>query len=97
MTCRCGANVSRSCRGSATRLPGVLDIASLDLAKEGAKYISSAVDGVKAIRSGDVPHLTLVAHSYGSTASLIALEDGSVTVDSLVVIGSPGSAAQSVG
>lgn len=76
--------------------PGVLDIASLDLAKEGAKYISSAVDGVKAIRSGDVPHLTLVAHSYGSTASLIALEDGSVTVDSLVVIGSPGSAAQSV-
>ena len=76
--------------------PGVLDIASLDLAKEGAKYISSAVDGVKATRPGEAPHLTLVSHSYGSTASLIALADGSVTVDSLVVIGSPGSAAQSV-
>lgn len=76
--------------------PGILDIASLDLAREGAKSISSAVDGVKATRPGDGPYLTLLTHSYGSTATLMALADGAMEVDALVLIGSPGSAAQSV-
>ena len=76
--------------------PGLLDIASLDLAKDGAKFISSSVHGVQSTRSGDEPYVTLVTHSYGSTATLMALHDGAVEVDSLVIIGSPGSAAQSV-
>ena len=76
--------------------PGILDIASLDLAREGAKSISSAVDGIWATRPGDGPYLTLLTHSYGSTATLMALADGAMEVDALVLIGSPGSAAQSV-
>ena len=76
--------------------PGITDIASLDLAKQGAQYISSAVHGVLASRTGDEPYVTLVTHSYGSTAVLMALADGAVTADSLVIIGSPGSAAQTV-
>ena len=76
--------------------PGILDIASLDLARQGAKSISSAVDGVKATRPGDDPYLTLLTHSYGSTATLMALADGAMEVDALVLIGSPGSTAQSV-
>jgi len=76
--------------------PGLLDIASLDLAREGAASISSAVQGVQATRAGEEPFLTLLTHSYGSTATLMAIESGGVEVDSLVLIGSPGSAAQSV-
>ena len=73
-----------------------MDITSLDLAKEGAKFISSSVSGVQATRSGNQPYVTLATHSYGSTATLIALEDGAVDADALVIIGSPGSSAQSV-
>lgn len=76
--------------------PGLLDIASLDLAKVGAKFISSSVHGVQATRKTHEPHVTLVTHSYGSTATLMALQDGAVEVDSLVIIGSPGGSAQSV-
>ncbi|MFP7833834.1 alpha/beta hydrolase [Marisediminicola sp. LYQ134] len=76
--------------------PGILDITSLDLAEEGAKRIGSAVDGLEVTRAGDEPFITLNTHSYGSTATLMALADGSVEADALVIIGSPGGAAQSV-
>ncbi len=76
--------------------PGVLDIASLDLAKDGAVFLSDAVAGVQQTRVGDEPYVSLITHSYGSTATMIALADGELAVDSLVIIGSPGSAAQSV-
>lgn len=76
--------------------PGIMDIVSLDLAKEGAKFISSSVNGLRAIREGNEAHVTLLTHSYGSTATLMALAAGTMSVDSLVIIGSPGSAAQSV-
>ncbi|WP_165070126.1 alpha/beta hydrolase [Marisediminicola senii] len=75
--------------------PGIMDIISLDLATEGARHISGAVQGVQATRADD-PHVTLLTHSYGSTATLMSLADGGLDVDSLVIIGSPGSAAQSV-
>ncbi len=76
--------------------PGILDVASLDLAKQGAKYISSSVRGVRASRAGTDPFITLVTHSYGSTATMMALHDGTVTADSLVIVGSPGGPARSV-
>jgi hypothetical protein len=74
--------------------PGVLDIASLKRADQGADFLGSAVAGVHAVRSGSEPFVTLVAHSYGSTAAMIELAKGGVSVDALVMIGSPGSAAQ---
>ena len=76
--------------------PGVTDVVSLDLAQDGAKYIGSAVNGLDAARAGDEPYVTLMTHSYGSTATLMALQARQLSADALVIIGSPGSAAQSV-
>lgn len=76
--------------------PGIADVVSLDLAEDGARSISNSVDGVKETRGADQPNLTLVTHSYGSTATLMALQSGGLAIDSLVIIGSPGGSAQSV-
>jgi hypothetical protein len=75
--------------------PGVLDIASLSRADRGATLLGSAVQGVDAVRSGHQPFITLVAHSYGSTAAMIELAKGGVSVNALALIGSPGAATQS--
>lgn len=75
--------------------PGLLDVGGLQLAKEGAGYLEHALEGVRALRVGDEPYLTVIAHSYGSTAALMALERHSVHVDALALLGSPGSDAQS--
>ncbi|MEO6944165.1 MAG: alpha/beta hydrolase [Lacisediminihabitans sp.] len=74
--------------------PGITQIASLSLAQEGADLIGRAVDGVQAVRSGSEPFVTVIGHSYGSTAAMIELAKGGVHVDALALIGSPGSAAQ---
>ncbi len=74
--------------------PGVLDIASLNRADQGAGFLGSAVQGVQSVRMGHEPYVTLVTHSYGSTAAMIELAKGGVSVDALAIIGSPGSAAQ---
>ncbi len=79
--------------------PGVLDITSLKEADEGANLLGSAVHGVQAVRSASgagsgMPYITVVAHSYGSTAAMIELAKGDVTVNALALIGSPGAAAQ---
>jgi len=76
--------------------PGVLDIASLDRAQTGADFLGHAIQGLKAARIGAQPFVSLVTHSYGSTAAMMELARGGMTVDALAIIGSPGSAAQSV-
>jgi pimeloyl-ACP methyl ester carboxylesterase len=40
--------------------------------------------------------VSIVAHSYGSTAAMLALQENEVSVDSLIVVGSPGSPATNV-
>lgn len=42
------------------------------------------------------PYVSIVAHSYGSTAAMLALQQNDVSVDALIVVGSPGSPATSV-
>lgn len=74
--------------------PGALDIASLNRADQGAVFLGSAVQGVQAVRAGSEPYITLITHSYGSTAAMIELAKGGVSVDALAIIGSPGAAAQ---
>jgi hypothetical protein len=73
--------------------PGVLDIASLSRADEGANILGNAIEGVKAVRAGSEPFVSLVTHSYGSTTAMIELAKGGVSVDALAMIGSPGAAA----
>lgn len=75
--------------------PGMLDIASLDRAKAGANFLGHAIQGIRAARAGSQPFVSLVTHSYGSTAAMMELATGGMTVDALAIIGSPGSAAQS--
>lgn len=74
--------------------PGITGIASLSLADEGADLIGRAIDGVQSVRTGSEPFVTLIGHSYGSTAAMIELAKGSLHVDAVVLIGSPGSATQ---
>jgi hypothetical protein len=76
--------------------PDLTTISSLKLAGEGRDAIASAVQGLLAERADNVPHIAIIAHSYGSTAALMALTEYNFEIDALAVIGSPGSGAQSV-
>ena len=75
--------------------PGMLDIASLDRAQSGANFLGHAIQGIRAARADSQPFISLVTHSYGSTAAMMELAKGGMPVDALAIIGSPGSAVQS--
>ena len=85
--------------------PTVVSIGSLDLAYQGRDALTGSLRGLDAVRdvaglrSGDAdraPFVTVVAHSYGSTAAMMSLQ-GDVAVDALVMVGSPGGPAPTVG
>jgi hypothetical protein len=75
--------------------PDLFSVGGLDRAEAGAEFLETSWSGVRSTRGGDQPFVGVFAHSYGSTVSLLALAKGSVEVDALVVVGSPGSAIQS--
>ncbi|MGY4857153.1 alpha/beta hydrolase [Cryobacterium sp. AP23] len=75
--------------------PDLFSVGGLDRAEAGAEFLETSWAGVRATRGGDQPFVGVFAHSYGSTVSLLALAQGSVEVDALVLVGSPGSAIQS--
>ncbi len=75
--------------------PHLLNVGSLDLAYEGRDAIARAIDGLQTVRATDQPFISLLAHSYGSTAAMLALQE-ETTVDALAMIGSPGAPAQNV-
>ena len=76
--------------------PNLTNVGSLDNAVEGMASLAGAVEGLQSIRSNDEPHVTVIAHSYGSTAALMALTEDDFEIDALALVGSPGSPAQSV-
>ena len=76
--------------------PSLFTVGSEELADAGALYLDSAMDALYTERGANRPYVSLVAHSYGSTAAMKALVTGSFEVDAFAVVGSPGSAAQSV-
>ncbi|MBX3193602.1 MAG: hypothetical protein KF727_00700 [Microbacteriaceae bacterium] len=78
--------------------PTVVNIASLDLAEDGSAALTASLRGLEATR-GDrpAPYLSVLAHSYGATAALLALERDDISIDALAMVGSPGSPAASVG
>lgn len=91
--------------------PSVLNIVGLELAYEGRDALTASVQGLHAARTETAvgglvaepaaepatkPHVSIVAHSYGSTAAMLALQENDVSVDALVLVGSPGSPATSV-
>ena len=80
--------------------PGVIRASNTDMAKTGAEKLSSFLNGIDAVRehgAGDA-HITVAAHSYGSTtAGMAATLVGEGVIDDLVQFGSPGSGVQDVG
>src|SRR5690606_13838581 len=76
--------------------PTLLTVTSQELADRGALYLDSAMDALLAETANDRPFVSVIAHSYGSTAAMTALSTGNFEVDSFAVVGSPGSAAHSV-
>ena len=76
--------------------PNLTNVGAIDNALEGRDSLASAIEGLQSLRAGDEPYVTVVAHSYGSTAALMALTEDSFEVDALAMVGSPGSDAQSV-
>jgi hypothetical protein len=77
--------------------PSVVTISSLDLAYQGRDSLTWSLQGLDAVTgSTNDPYVSIVAHSYGSTAAMLALQQNDVSVDALVLVGSPGSPATSV-
>jgi pimeloyl-ACP methyl ester carboxylesterase len=76
--------------------PNLTNVGAIDNAYEGRDSLANAIRGLQAVRAGDEPFVTIVAHSYGSTAALMALSEFDFTVDALAMVGSPGSPAKSV-
>ena len=87
--------------------PTVVNIAGLDLAYQGRDALTGSVQGLNAVRTlaagaaadperASSPYVSIVAHSYGSTAAMLALQENDISVDALVLVGSPGSPATNV-
>ena len=66
--------------------------ATFGSARTGAPALRSLLAGLDESRRGDRPHVTVVAHSYGSVVAGVALAEAPrrLPVDDLVVFGSPG-------
>lgn len=71
--------------------PDEYSVGGNEYAEAGAKRLAAALDGYAAVQkqAGHDTHLGVVAHSYGSTTAMLALEENH-GVDSLVVFGSAG-------
>lgn len=89
--------------------PNIVNVASMQLAREGQVSFTSSLEGLRAERAarvtktadgtvtaGSQPYVAVLAHSYGSTAVMLSLQDDAVSVDALAIVGSPGSPARKV-
>ena len=80
--------------------PSVMEASTPIMAAFGAHELASFLNGIDAVRehgAGDA-HITVAAHSYGSTtAGMAATLVGEGVIDDLVQFGSPGSGVQDVG
>lgn len=79
------------------RTPDLTNVLSLTLARAGATHLEDTVNGLDAARQTDMPRVNIIAHSYGSTAATIALSNHTIHVDSLTLLGSPGSVVPRAG
>jgi hypothetical protein len=76
--------------------PNLTNVGSIENALEGRDLLAGAIQGLQSLRGADQPYVTVIGHSYGSTAALMALTEYDFEVDALAVVGSPGSPAKSV-
>lgn len=71
--------------------------ATQDMARDGAELLASDIEGLRASRSENPAHLTVIGHSYGSTTSGIAASEYDLDADDLVLNGSPGVPVEDAG
>ena len=76
--------------------PNLTNVGGIENAYEGRDALAGAIEGLQSLRAGDEPYVSVIAHSYGSTAALMALTEYDFQVDALALVGSPGSPAKSV-
>ena len=76
--------------------PNLTNVGGIQNAYEGRDSLASAIEGLQSLRVGDEPYVSVIAHSYGSTAALMALTEYDFEIDALAMVGSPGSPAKSV-
>ena len=89
--------------------PNIVNVASMQLAREGQVSLTASLEGLRADRAelittnadgtvtGKQPYVAILAHSYGTTAAMLSLQDDAVSVDALAIVGSPGSPARTAG
>lgn len=89
--------------------PNIVSVTSMQLAREGQLALTASLEGLRAERSalvrtnadgtvsGKQPYVAILAHSYGTTAAMLSLQDDAVSVDALAIVGSPGSPARTAG
>ncbi|WP_341954311.1 alpha/beta hydrolase [Salinibacterium sp. TMP30] len=76
--------------------PNLTNVGAIDKADQGKDTLAGAILGLQAERGTDQPYISVVAHSYGSTAAMMALSEYDFDIDALALVGSPGSPAESV-
>lgn len=78
-------------------ITGNTDVMFTDHAETGASAYGEFMSGIAATNHHENPHLTAVGHSYGSlTVGQAAQRDGGIPgVDDIVLVGSPGTGADS--
>lgn len=77
--------------------PTLVNVASMENARQGRDALTATMRGLAAARPASPPYLAVLAHSYGATAALLALQENDVHADALAMVGSAGSPAESVG
>lgn len=76
--------------------PNLTNVGAIDNAIQGRDALASAILGLQAQRGDDQPYISVIAHSYGTTAAMMALSEYEFEIDALAMVGSPGSPAESV-
>ncbi|WP_308495714.1 alpha/beta hydrolase [Leifsonia sp. AK011] len=76
--------------------PNLTNVGGIGNAEIGRDTLARSIEGLQALRSADEPYVSVIAHSYGSTAALLALAEYDFQIDALALVGSPGSPARSV-
>ncbi|MDI2129338.1 alpha/beta hydrolase [Yinghuangia seranimata] len=71
-----------------------LSVAKADRAQEAAVPLDHFVDGLRTTHEGDRGHMTVIGHSYGSSAVGEAAHSQHLDVDDIVSAGSPGMRTQ---
>lgn len=71
-------------------MPPSTQVLLSDKARIGGDKLATVIDGVYNTRAGDVPRVSITAHSYGTTTAAFALSQTVHTVDTVVFFGSAG-------